>query len=593
MIDGESLLGVRHSERFRRLSELISCRTGVAELVQRELISFSRPSGASKLREAFAKCIVSRGEGLVLKPDEPYFDFSRARKPYSSCYIKLKKEYFQGMGEVGDFAVVGASYDAAKAKEYKRTNIKWTHFVIGCLDNKERARAKTEKPRFIITNVIELSEAQLSEVMAQCFPSPVPFKENESIILDFGRRTDKRPTDIFLQPLVFDMRCFSFEKEANTNFWSMRFPMVSKIHHDRTYLDTISFNELQDIASAAREAPELEDSQEMREWISKLEKADPRGIAVDAITQESTQSETRPSPGPSRKTHHEEQFLPYSQDTETTPPTLSSIEVPEQSPTSLASRTLLEKRVSRKRPTSDTSTIARKQQKLLETSPRQSHATSGSTGNSPKAGKKRQPLSQIEANFSSQEQVAKSQSRLLVDPTLEVTSPINNDDNLSPTDSCHVTPTSTNPASGSLHKCSRVEKCAFSNCSFLLAPCIAQYAWLTDNLFKDHGINTFFTDPTSWSQAFAPKRLACNQDEPSQTTKRPRVRKICLVESRRKDATMAVVGQIEAAGLKRSNGDREWVHIYDWRIVEEITDIECRKRKPEMDPWRKYFVGIT
>ncbi|KAI1776346.1 hypothetical protein F4818DRAFT_378038 [Hypoxylon cercidicola] len=613
MTDGESLLGLRHSERFRRLSELISCRTGYAELVQREVISFSRPSAASKLREAFAKCIVSRGEGLVLKPDEPYFDFSQTQKPYSCSYIKLKKEYFQGQGDVGDFAVVGALYDAAKAKEYKRSNIKWTHFFIGCLANRDRVRAEIEKPRFIITNIINLSEADLAMVMTQCFPSPVPFEQNESIILDFGRRTDKRPTDIFQKPLIFDMRCFSFEKEPNTNFWSMRFPMVSKIHHDRTYLDTISFDELQELASAAREAPELDDSQEMREWVSKLEKADPRGIAVDAMSQESTQSEMRVSPTPSRESRQKKEFLLYSQDTEVSTQgslissrSSSSIEVAEHSTASSAHRKLLVNSACGKRPASDMAMITGKQQKLSDSSPMQSCATNRSAGISPSTGRNRQALSQIEANFSSQEQVAKSQSRLIASHSMSEVTSLLNDNNCasSPTGSCQVTSNMTNRASGSLQtdvssqnslpKCPLVEKCAFANCSILLAPCIAHYAWITDNLLRDHGIDNFFVDPRSWSQLSTPKSSPCRRDESSRTMKRLRVRKICLVESRRKDATMAFVCQIEAAGLKRSNGDREWVGVYDWRILEEISDVESRKRKPgEMDPWRRYYVGIT
>ncbi|XXG99763.1 exosome 3'-_5 exonuclease subunit ski4 (Csl4) [Hypoxylon texense] len=607
MIDGESLLGVRHSERFKRLTELISCRTGYAELVRREAISFSQPSAASRLRDAFAKCIVSRGEGLVLKPDEPYFDFSRNRKPYSCCYIKLKKEYFQGLGDVGDFAVVGALYNAAKAKEYKRSNVKWTHFFIGCLENKEKARARTEKPRFKITNVIELSEAELSIVMTQCFPSSVPFDQNESITLDFGRRTDKRPTDIFEEPLVFDMRCFSFEKEPNTNFWSMRFPMVSKIHHDRTYLDTISFTELQELASAAREAPELEDSQEMREWISKLEEANPRGMSADATTQESTQSEKRASPVPSCESRQETESVLYLRDTEVstrgpvTPPRLSRNDIVGRS----VHRELLFNSASQKRSAPDTAMIARKQQKRSSTSPMQSCAGNKMADVSPSAGRIREPLSQIEANFSSQEQVAKSQSGLPADSAPGGTiSLVDNNCGSSPTNPCQLTHNIANSASGSfhtsvsslhsLHKCSLVEKCAFANCSFLLAPCIAQYAWLTENLFRDHGIDSFFVDPRSWSQAPTPRRSPCSQDESPRPTKRLPVRKICLVESRRRDATMAFVGQIEAAGLKRSNGDREWVGVYDWRLLEEISGVESKKRKPsEMDPWRKYYVGIT
>ncbi|KAF3068932.1 DNA ligase 4 [Daldinia childiae] len=418
LIDDESLLGVRQFERFRRLSDLVTCRKGCAELVPRETISFGRPSAALRLREAFAKCIVARGEGLVLKPDEPYFNFSTAQKSFSCCNIKLKKEYVQGWGDVGDLSVIGASYDAAKVKEYKKPNIKWTHFFIGCLDNKEKARARTEKPRFIVTNVVELSEALLWTVMTQCFPSPVPFDSNESIILDFKLgRVDKRPDDIFLEPLVFDMRCFSFDKSPNTTFWSMRFPSVSKIHHDRSYLDTISFTELQELASNATEIPELEDSQEMRKWISALEKADPGGIAVDVISQQSNRTEPRAPPRPSpNETNHE-----------------------------------------------------------------------------------KEPRSVL---------MPKSCKRM-------------------------------------------------------------------------------------WSQEPTPS-FAYKWDVSLGKTRKSRVRKICLVESRRVDATSSFVKNIGEAGLKKKNGEREWVGVYDWRILEDISDLESGKTKLEgIDLWRKHYVAIA
>ncbi len=66
----------------------------------------------------FAKCIVARQEGLVLKADDPYFSFGASRRRFGSCPIKLKKGYLTDFGDVGDFAVVGARYDAGKAKAY-------------------------------------------------------------------------------------------------------------------------------------------------------------------------------------------------------------------------------------------------------------------------------------------------------------------------------------------------------------------------------------------------------------------------------------------------------------------------------------------
>lgn len=118
MIDDESLLGVRHSERFKRLKQLVSCSPGVAIIVERKVIDFDQNGhAASDLRHMFAQCITSHQEGLVLKADDPYFDFGDVRKSYYCCAIKLKKEYIGNFGDVGDFAIVGARYDPVKAKD--------------------------------------------------------------------------------------------------------------------------------------------------------------------------------------------------------------------------------------------------------------------------------------------------------------------------------------------------------------------------------------------------------------------------------------------------------------------------------------------
>ncbi|OTB07774.1 hypothetical protein M426DRAFT_8373 [Hypoxylon sp. CI-4A] len=569
MIDKESLLATRQSERFRRLSELIECRQGYAELVQRETISFARPSAALKLREAFARCIVSRAEGLVLKPNEPYFDFGGTAQRSFGCFnIKLKKEYLQGWGDVGDFAAVGASYDAAKAKEYKipKIKIKWTHFFIGCLDNKEKAKEGIEKPRFVITNVVELSEDLLEILMTQRFTSPVSFDKNRSLILDFDREAvDKQPTVVFEDPLVFDMRCFSFDKRQNTTFWSMRFPSVSKIHNDRTYWDTITFDELQELAAKATETPDEEDSQEMRQWISALEKADPGGRAVDALTQESSSTETRASP------------------------TSSRIEYAQRSPHSNATR---------KRPAPDMEVYANKTQRLSNTT--QAHPDPANRLTAVLSPVRiRQPLSQIDANPRAR---VPSCSLSSSDTTQQSTS---NDCYSSFGSSGVIVDETTPPSSstgecgvskqhGATHRCSLAgKKCRLHGYSILLAPCIAHYPWLTEDLFGKHGIDDFLVDPNSWSQIAMP-RYAERWDSSSRQMKKVRIRKICLVESRRLDATMSFYGKIEAAGLARKNGEREWVGVYDWRLIQDLSDLESGKQKPgEMDPWKKHHVGIA
>lgn len=304
LLEDQSLINLRHSERFKILSSLICCRKGWAGLVPRQVIDFGQPLGASTLRKAFAMVILARKEGLVLKPDEPYFDFTDQRRRFSSCCIKLKKEYIGNFGDVGDFSVVGARYDPTKALSYRMPGLKWTHFYIGCLDNRQAVKSWGAKPEFTIVNVVELNETILREVVTYSTPEPVSPDDNEALAFKLapGVEQGSPPTFIFTRPLVFDLKCFSFDRVGNTGFWSLRFPSVTKVHFDRDFTDTISFEQLQALAEEATTTGKLEDSQENLQWIAKLEAADPRGIAVDAVSQLTVT--TMPTPSPRKSTQN-------------------------------------------------------------------------------------------------------------------------------------------------------------------------------------------------------------------------------------------------------------------------------------------------
>ncbi|KAM0274173.1 hypothetical protein ACHAPA_001125 [Fusarium lateritium] len=298
LLEDQSLINLRHSERFKILSNLVCCRKGWAELVPRQVVDFGQAIGASTLRKIFAMTILARKEGLVLKPDEPYFDFADQRRKFSSCCIKLKKEYIGNFGDVGDFAVVGAKYDSTKGLTYRIPGLKWTHFYIGCLDNREAVKRWNAKPEFTIVNVVELNETMLREVVVYSNPDPIAPADNDALTFKLapGVEQGSPPTVIFTRPLVFDLKCFSFDRVGNTGFWSLRFPSVTKVHFDRDFTDTISFEQLQALAKDATTATELEDSQENLEWIARLEAADPRGIAVDAVSQLTVTTMSTPSP---------------------------------------------------------------------------------------------------------------------------------------------------------------------------------------------------------------------------------------------------------------------------------------------------------
>lgn len=630
LIDDESLLGAKNSERFRRLTEIITCRKGCAEFAPRTTIHTSRPSAAIALRELFAQCISSRGEGLVLKPDEPYFDFDSTDRRHRCCNIKLKKEYIQGLGDVGDFAVVGASYDAAKAREYGLPNVKWTHFYIGCLENSHQARAKTESPKFRVTNIVELTGPILSAFWAQQRPISIPYEENTSIELTYGGSVlVKKPTVIFPCPLVFDMRCFAFDKEPNTSFWSMRFPQVSKVHHDRSYLDTITFAELQELAEAATHVPDEEDSQEMRQWVKELEKRDGGKFRVDATSQATTCSDDVPS-SPSSSAS---QVTPrQSRRDLPTPPRSSAVEAVAAPAVAPAST----------KPTNLTPSVSscHKRSATEQVGPMQStkrhrrHSGPSSINPSQESDPKdhslprtrpREPLSQVDLNGTENSRMESQH----LPSTLSVSTSSAQDDNGVPTEKAvasspaayysasemvsssphrstetrrsSVATQSSNTADTPSSSCCAIAKheCVLASCSILLSPCISSYAWVTDDLLTRHGVTDPLLDPRVWNNADA--RTSTFESSERELTdtgggrrRLRRRRKICLVESRRKEATKAFLRKIQDANLKTKSGEREWVTVYDWRVLEFITEQEGRDKSSRVaDPWRRFYLGIT
>lgn len=639
MVDGESLLNTRHSRRFERLEELITPRNGYAEIVKRRVIPFGHRDAATLLRKEFANCIVSRGEGLVLKPDDPYvnFIFGPQTNRYSSCVIKLKKEYIQGWGDVGDFAVVGGLYDAAKAKAYGIPNLKYTHFFIGCIQNRDRAKARTEQPRFIVTNIVELPEALMKVFRTHCNPVAVPLVENNFIALEYrGIGFAKEPTYVFPDPPVFDMRCFSFNKEPNSRTWSMRFPAVSKIHFDRSYLDVMAFDELQEAAQAATELPEEEDSQEMRRWVSRLEEVDYRGKVFEsgsqasqnsgwaasvASTSGSTPSSTDDQrPGPSRPTATDEALtdagvsVPLA--TCTRPSAVGRGSVPVSDPTDTAAIRASGGR-KRRRESAVNSASAKKARRHsgLTRGPIPSNSSPGGPPASP--AKRREPLEAIDGNNTIVRQRSDGTTLLESDatpaavsgccsspptsavrPTRQVcSSPVHHGRTTGGSPGSRLVMAGDQPSQGHAG-CSYVRgeaTCAFARCSFLLSPCISQYAWVADLLHR-HGVREFAVNPATWASPPSSGGMpvpAISSIGTAGAAARSRARRICLVESQRPGATNEFVQTVEAAGLKRRNGQREWVSVYDWRILEDMAKVDSGALGRGPDPWRARYVGIA
>jgi DNA ligase 4 len=85
----------------------------------------------------------------------------------------------------------------------------------------------------------------------------------------FNQGQQLQPAELFKHPFVVELVGASFDKLANTRYFALRFPWVVKIHQDRTFKDTVSFEELQELAKRCNEASE-DSEREERGWLERL-----------------------------------------------------------------------------------------------------------------------------------------------------------------------------------------------------------------------------------------------------------------------------------------------------------------------------------
>ncbi|KAG6029645.1 hypothetical protein E4U41_000298 [Claviceps citrina] len=574
-LDQQSLLNVRHSERFQMLEKTIHCERGRACLVNRTLVDFDRPTGASELRKAFARVITAKGEGLVLKPDEPYFDLSNRRPAFSPGFcIKLKKEYIGTFGDVGDFAVVGAGFNPAKARSYKIANLAWTVFYVGCLNNREEVRRWGATPDFTVVCAVQVAESLLRTLVAHGRPEPTPLDGNTATRLRVPRgvEADDAPLQVaFRNPPVFDMRCFSFDKPGNTGFWTLRFPTVTKIHFDRDFSDAVTFEELQAMAREARAAPDLEDSQENLGWIAKLEGADPRGRAVDALSQLTATTMPTPSPRRSRTPHSP------------APRRRSGSREPSRDRSASQRSVNMSPRAPLTPPTSSPTTSPSLKR----------HAPTLSCGSSPAATrtKRRKPLQDVDGNASASQNP--TTTRTLFAGTAH-------DEDGLPHSTRPVTeekPEDVSPAAGKAAPAKQASReCAFAgkNChlfgsTVLLAGSALAESPEREALLEAHGAAGAVADMDEW---LGENRFGAALGSRSRSV-------LILVDTvQREGETEKVLASVELARGKLRRKTRGWIAVYDWRVLEHLKVMEDKDAKQKyydgfQDPWRRWYCGIV
>ncbi|KAJ5706626.1 hypothetical protein N7488_006427 [Penicillium malachiteum] len=328
LLDDDVCLKKAQRERRLMLKEVVRQITGRAAIAEQQIMRFDGPDTYKRLEVTFSEAIARRWEGLVLKAcDEPYFPIHSTGVENSfGRWIKLKKDYIPGLGDTVDLTLIGGYYDAQDAAAFSPTRpIKWTHFLVACLLNKEDVLKSASLSSFRVIDVVNRhcmhrSLIQHLNQFGEFFARDPDDIDDFSI--EYGNRALKRASKIFKKPFVVEMMGSGFEKPSGARYFTLRFPRVLKIHTDRGITDAASVQELQVLAEEARSVPIADLPQEREYWCKRLKVGSGSGQYVgqrahspssdSSISGTDSESDGNPSPESTASTETENSLNPSS-----------------------------------------------------------------------------------------------------------------------------------------------------------------------------------------------------------------------------------------------------------------------------------------
>lgn len=584
--DDEIVMNRSVQERRMWLREVYKKSHGRALSAEWKTIDFSNVDARRQLGEQFSAAIARRCEGLMLKPcGVPYFSLEMQPADYRCSYIKLKKDYINGLGDEEDLAVIGASYDAqlahtAPAKPY----IKWTTFHLGCLINKHEVTQQQARPVFKHIGSIDhdkcIPKAVLETANIVGNLSAQPYLANsQPKAFDLESSRGLKMQVVFDKPLVFEVLGSGYERPSNCDFLMLRHPRVKKLHEYRTWLDCASFQELQENANNARDLPQHSESQETRIWLGKLERSCKRKFERERLASPRSRTSAKSdrfallgSPDATPSVIRQVQIHPSrAAPTHTTPRTSSTPTASTPATDALPSSKSPTKRTYGDHdPTAPDATNAKRPclTPNLQPTTTPAHRTPSS------------PLSEITniKNPSPKPRTTRRHSRALSDLTSKLLTFIR------PLILSESQEQSQTRRATSRIQCESSPKCLFANAVVHLAPCIASTPYITDDLLESHDA-VIASELAHWDRnSFA---HAAMTHTVSESQSHGGLRKLVLVESRRRHHVREVVRLIQGLNEGRL---KERIEVYDWRVLE---DGGCREHGKGEDGLKRFFLGAT
>ncbi|KAJ6261447.1 hypothetical protein Dda_4117 [Drechslerella dactyloides] len=249
-----------------------------AELATRIVVDFAAADSRATFLEAFAQGIGMKWEGFVMKPcDGSYVGWGMHK---GNFWIKLKKDYIPGFGDSADFAIVGGRHGGRRGMERGLDSGTANTFYAACLVNKHDVVALSAKPIFkiVFTVSYNLTQADLKFLKSQRYFHSIEFSESHTAAYGLSPLDPHFPEPDFLFSTPPVIECFGagFDKTAVSDYWTLRWPRVQKIHKDREYLEAVTFQELQEMGRKAMTVS-ADIAAEVKEWEQKLKSSVRKG----------------------------------------------------------------------------------------------------------------------------------------------------------------------------------------------------------------------------------------------------------------------------------------------------------------------------
>jgi DNA ligase 4 len=573
LLDDEIVMNRPVEERRNWLREAYTKIAGRAFGVEWKVVDFAEQAKSKRLLvQQFAASIAQRCEGLILKPcGVPYFSLEKG----GTFYIKLKKDYIIGMGDEADFAIIGASYNAQQASKSGLANIKWTDFHLGCIINATEVQRSDARPMFKYVGTIQQD---------QCIPNPILQTLNRlgayhakpydgsvpPANFDIRADTRLRMCTVFDVPFVVEVLGGGFDKPSNCAFFMLRHPRITKLHQDRSWKETISFQPLQEQAHAARQLPETTESQETKDWVARFEeRLKGRLDREGTLTPKSKSSRRTPSTVVTSTARSTKAAQPKA---------LVGCKRQRTSNEDLEGTTLINAGPKKAAPRVQSITSltpcppvkrGRTEVSNPHTSSRSSRPPSGTT---PSLADITNKVTERVRNW-----IEAHQNQ----PPSDLPQP-SKPPSLPPPRPKRSLPSSALPSPPSSQNCDPT-RCLFANATIYLSPCLTTSAYITKDLLSIHNGTLQTKDISHWDRdSFAHPPLTATVGESQAYGS---MRKLILVEHKRPQAVKDVLRRLV---ILNDGSFRERVEVYDWRVLEQ-----CKEHERAAGELKRYFIGAT